>query len=191
MREAFAFLRRRGLLPFLASTVAFLRMRWAFRSATSIGSARLTGKAVVRNSGNMVVENRVRLDGTIVALSIACFEGARLRIGEGTFINFGSDISATASVEIGRDCDIGQYAIIIDNDFHRTDDHHARPKGSPVVIEDEVWLGARVTVLPGSHIGRGSVIGAHAVVSGEIPPDSLAVGVPARVVRSLRKDTDG
>lgn len=58
-----------------------------------------------------------------------------------------------------------------------------------MIIDEDVWLAARVTVLPGSHIGRGSVVAAHAVVSGDIPPYSLAAGVPARVIRSLR-DSD-
>jgi maltose O-acetyltransferase len=53
----------------------------------------------------------------------------------------------------------------------------------PVIIEDDVWLGARVLLLPGARVGSGSVIGAGAVVSGEIPPMSVAVGNPARVVK--------
>jgi maltose O-acetyltransferase len=53
----------------------------------------------------------------------------------------------------------------------------------PVIIGDDVWLGARVLLLPGARVGSGSVIGAGAVVSGEIPPMSVAVGNPARVVK--------
>ena len=53
----------------------------------------------------------------------------------------------------------------------------------PIVIEDDVWIGARVVVLPGCTIGRGSVIGACSVVSKSIPPYSVAVGSPARVVK--------
>lgn len=56
----------------------------------------------------------------------------------------------------------------------------------PVVIEDDVWLGTNVVVLPGVTIGRGAVIGAGAVVTQDIPPFSVAVGVPARVIRKLR-----
>jgi maltose O-acetyltransferase len=53
-----------------------------------------------------------------------------------------------------------------------------------VVIGDDVWLGARAIILPGVHVGRGSVVGAGAVVSKDVPPHSVAVGNPARVVRS-------
>lgn len=55
----------------------------------------------------------------------------------------------------------------------------------PIIIEDGVWIGANATILKGSKIGRGSIIGANAVVSGEIPPMCIAAGNPARVVRSL------
>ncbi|MEN6551326.1 MAG: DapH/DapD/GlmU-related protein [Methanobacterium sp.] len=55
----------------------------------------------------------------------------------------------------------------------------------PVIVEDHVWIGARVIVLPGVTIGKGSIVGAGAVVSKNVPPYSVAVGNPARVVKSL------
>jgi maltose O-acetyltransferase len=184
-REAQAFYRRRGRGGFRNSVVSYLRARWALRAASYVGTVRLLGGARVTNGGEMIFEDRVRLDGRLIPLSFSCFQGGRLRVGEGTFINFGTDISANLSVDIGRNCDIGQYAIIMDSDYHSTADHHQFGDPQPVVIEDDVWIAARVTILPGAHIGRGSVIGAHAVVKGEIPPYSMAVGVPARVVRTL------
>jgi acetyltransferase-like isoleucine patch superfamily enzyme len=53
-----------------------------------------------------------------------------------------------------------------------------------VIIEDNVWLAANVNVMPGVRIGEGSVIGAGAVVTKDIPPYSIAVGVPARIIKS-------
>lgn len=55
----------------------------------------------------------------------------------------------------------------------------------PVVIEEDCWLGTGAIILPGVRVGRGSIIGAGAVVTKDIPPLSLAVGVPARVVRQI------
>lgn len=55
-------------------------------------------------------------------------------------------------------------------------------------IGDDVWLGANVTILPGVRIGNNVVIGAGAVVTRDIPDDSLAVGVPARVIKELEND---
>ena len=58
----------------------------------------------------------------------------------------------------------------------------------PVVIDDDVWIGTAAIILQGVHIGRGSIIGAGAVVTRDIPPFSIAVGVPARVT-ACRKNT--
>ena len=62
--------------------------------------------------------------------------------------------------------------------------------GIPIIIEDHVWIGGGCTILPGVTIGRGSVIGAGSVVTKSIPPMSLAVGNPCRVIRSLSKPTE-
>jgi galactoside O-acetyltransferase len=59
---------------------------------------------------------------------------------------------------------------------------------SGITIEDDCWIGAGATVLDGVTIGRGSVIGAGAVVTKSVPPHSLAVGIPARVIRDLARD---
>jgi galactoside O-acetyltransferase len=59
---------------------------------------------------------------------------------------------------------------------------------APVHIEDDVWIGAGATILPGVTVGRGSVVAAGAVVTGNVPPMSVAAGVPARVVRSITED---
>jgi len=56
----------------------------------------------------------------------------------------------------------------------------------PVIIGNNVWLGRNVAVMPGVSIGNGSVIGANSVVTKDIPPNSFAAGVPARVVRDLK-----
>ena len=114
--------------------------------------------------------------------------GAKAVIGGGTTVNAYLDVS------------IGDGALIAD-DVHITDFDHRierldvpiRDQGivtSPVRIGPDVWLGRGATVLRGVDIGRGSVIGANAVVTRDIPPYSVAVGVPARVVRS-RGPVDG
>jgi acetyltransferase-like isoleucine patch superfamily enzyme len=58
-------------------------------------------------------------------------------------------------------------------------------QSKPIILEDDVWLGARVIVLKGVTIGQGAVIGAGSVVTRDIPPHSVAVGQPARVVKTF------
>jgi len=79
---------------------------------------------------------------------------------------------------------MGPYAIVMDSDYHAARDRGERPT-APISIEEDVWLAGRVSVLRGSRIGRGSVVTAGSVVSGEIPPGVIAGGVPARVIRRI------
>jgi acetyltransferase-like isoleucine patch superfamily enzyme len=145
------------------------------------------GKAAVHNDGTMVVGNRVRLVGSPVPLEFGVTQNARLTIGDNCFINYGTSIAATQSVSIGSGANIGTYVIIMDNDFHRIEPERRdeRPPSKPVVIEDNVWIGARAIVLPGVTIGAGSVVAAGAVVAQDVPPRSIVGGVPARVIRSI------
>jgi maltose O-acetyltransferase len=184
--QGLAELRRGGPRKTLQLAVPYLRARWRLRHATQLGAARLWGGVRLINSGTITIGNRCRLDGRTVRLELVAFPGGVLTIGDGTYINYGTNISATERVSIGSNCDIGQYSIIMDNDQHDIDDHSRMGQAAPVTIEDDVWLGARVIVLRGTTIGRGSVIGANSVVKGKIPPYSLAAGSPARVIRSLK-----
>jgi len=112
----------------------------------------------------------------------------RVRWGRDVFFNVGCYVSVFESLEVGDHCRFGERVSIHD------EDHVFEPRGAdrgsyvtaPVVIGDDVWVGAGTIILRGSRIGEGSVVAAGAVVRGEIPPHSLAAGVPARVVRPLR-----
>ena len=65
-------------------------------------------------------------------------------------------------------------------------DHQGWSVEKPVIIEDDVWIGSRVTILPGVTIGEGSVIGASAVVAKSVPPYSVVVGNPAKIVKTRK-----
>ena len=118
---------------------------------------------------------------------VANAPGASITIGDDTRIH-GSCLHALDSISIGRRCLIAANCQIIDSNGHPT--ALDRPEmricerdcPRPVVIEDDVWIGTGVLVLPGTRIGRGSVVGAGSVVSRDIPPGVVAAGNPARVV---------
>ena len=186
--QALRLIARREFRPLISNARQFLNAKWALRSATSTGRIRLAGRAAVINHGTMIIGDRVRLDGTTVRLELVAWGGATLSIGDGTFINYGTNVSAMTGVSIGRNCEIGQYGIIMDSDYHSAEDHRSMGRSEPIVIGDNVWIGARVIVLRGSHIGAGAVIGANSLVNGPIPANTLAAGSPARVIRRLRDD---
>ncbi len=167
---------------------AILRGRWYLRDADRVGlGVRIWGTAVVRNYGTLWIGDRVRIVANLLPVELAVGRGARLEIGNGTYINYGTSIGATLSIRIGANCSIGTNSTLIDNDFHSLDPEHRNevPPSAPIVLEDNVWLGLRVIVLRGVTIGQGSVIGAGSVVTRSIPPRSLAAGQPARVIRAL------
>lgn len=117
-----------------------------------------------------------------------------LSVGEGTSIPKGAVFYCTkAPLTIGKKVIFGPRPTIITGD-HRTDligryiiditDKDKLPENdAPVVIEDDVWCGANVTILKGVTIGRGSVVAAGAVVTKSFPPYSIIGGVPARLLK--------
>jgi acetyltransferase-like isoleucine patch superfamily enzyme len=105
-----------------------------------------------------------------------------VRIGDNTYINANSRVLCIDSIQIGARCRISWSVEIIDFDGHRIIDP-ARPETAPILIGDDVWIGARATILKGVEIGDGAVVAAGSVVTRSIPPRSLAGGNPARIIR--------
>lgn len=179
-----------SVLPWrrLEGLLAVLRARWYLRDATLLGHrVRLFGRPMVSNEGILIIGDRVNLLSTVMTMELTVSPAAQLEIGAYTFINYGSIISASRLIRIGSGCQIGPQTVILDNNFHRLEPERRNEASEPaaVILEDNVWLGVRTTILPGVTIGAGSVIGAGSIVTHDIPPRSLAVGVPARVIRSL------
>jgi maltose O-acetyltransferase len=115
--------------------------------------------------------------------------GAHLTVGARCFANFGLVALDVAAITIGDDVQIGPNVQLL------TPTHPVEPEprqqkweaAEPIVIGDNVWLGGGVIVLPGVTIGENTVVGAGAVVTRDLPANVVAVGNPARVVRSLEQ----
>ncbi|MBX6391114.1 MAG: sugar O-acetyltransferase [Frankia sp.] len=113
--------------------------------------------------------------------------GYQTTIGPGTFVNTGAVLLDVARITIGADVQIGPGVQLLtpthplDPALRRT----GREAGEPITIGDNVWLGGGVIVCPGVTIGENSVIGAGSVVTRDIPAGVVAVGNPARVLRTL------
>ncbi len=170
----------------VAQVLRAQKQLWACNSV-ALG-VRLRGRAFVKNQGCIEIGPRVRIDASTVPVELVAWPGAKLSIGEGTFLNYGVSISAHQEVSVGKNCLIGNYVNVMDSDYHDLVDHRLPGKCSPVIIEDDVWLGTRAIVLKGVRIGRSAVVGAGSVVTSDIPANCLAFGVPARVVRQIGGD---
>jgi galactoside O-acetyltransferase len=131
------------------------------------------------------VGNRVAIERYV---EIGCLDNTYIHIDEDTFIAPNVCIAGPGNIKIGKHCMIASHSGIYANSHIFADPMSLiRQQGitrQGIVIEDDCWLGHGVTVLDGVTIGQGSVIGAGAVVNQDIPPFSVAVGTPARVIKS-------
>lgn len=112
--------------------------------------------------------------------------GVNIRLGHNVFINQGCRLNDIGGIEIGDDVMIGPSVSLI------TSGHPVEPAlrrsgitAAPIRIGRNVWIGASAMVLPGVTVGADAVIGAGAIVTHDVPPATLAAGVPARVVRHI------
>ena len=113
--------------------------------------------------------------------------GSQIRIGARCFANFGLVALDVAPITIGDDVQIGPNVQLL-TPTHPVETEPRRAKweaAEPITIGDNVWLGGGAIVLPGVTIGENTVVGAGSVVTRDLPPDVVAVGNPARVVRTL------
>jgi acetyltransferase-like isoleucine patch superfamily enzyme len=164
-----------------------LNARWHLRSASRLGQrVTLRGRPHIENQGTLTVGERVRLVSTVATLELATLPGGRLEIGDNVFINYGTSIVAGNRVTIGDDCLIGTHVMVMDCDFHRVEDKAWDTTGTPITLEDRVWLGNRSIVLKGVTVGHDAVVAAGSVVTHDVPPETVVAGVPARVVRRFR-----
>lgn len=107
---------------------------------------------------------------------------ARLSIGNGCGFS-GTSIWCFSKIEIGNNVRIGANTLIMDGDAHYEDKRTKPPK--PIVIEDNVFIGANCVIKKGVRIGQNSVIGMNSVVTHNIPDNSVAVGIPAKVINCI------
>ena len=120
-----------------------------------------------------------------------CRKGAVLYIGDNVGIS-GAVVSSMLSITIGNNVLIGSGALITDNDAHpihpdfRRDD--SKIMAAPILIEDNAFIGARSIILKGVTIGKGSIIGAGAVVTRNVPEYSIVAGNPAKVIGDVRNE---
>lgn len=165
---------------------AILTSKWKARGCTRTGSwLRIYGALQVHNEGEIHLGGNVVIRGSHVPVELGTERGATLTIGDNSFINSGVSISACKRVSIGNNCAVGNYSLIMDSDYHSVDDRAAPAEPREIIIEDDVWIASRVTVLKGVRIGKGSVVAAGAVVTKDVPPYTLVGGIPARVIRTI------
>jgi len=111
----------------------------------------------------------------------------KLTIGQGCWFNVESFFDLGAPITIGDRVAIGHQVMILttSHEIGAQNQRAAALETRPVIINSGAWLGARCTILPGVSIGAGAIVAAGAVVSRDVPPNTMVAGIPAQVIKAL------
>lgn len=121
----------------------------------------------------------------ISSIKMGEIEG-RITIGNNVLVMNAVRISSASSITIGDGCMLANHCYLTDSDWHDIHDRTCAPGGSaPIVLERGAWIGDSAIVCKGVHIGENSIVGAGAVVTKDVPPNTIVAGNPARVVKKL------
>lgn len=172
-----------------------LLLRQRFRSAGKgvllIGPKSLLGLRYVSVGDNFSVSSGLRLE------AFDRHNGVEFRpeiiIGNNVSINHNCHIAAINRIEIGHGVLIASDVYITDHshgaadygDFSSPPSERRLASKGPVRIEDNVWIGEKACILPGTRIGRNSIVGAGAIVTRDVPPGVVVGGVPARILKRI------
>ncbi|WMT43289.1 sugar O-acetyltransferase [Paenibacillus sp. D2_2] len=127
-------------------------------------------------------------ENVYIESNFRCEFGFNISIGNDVYINHDMIILDCNEVKIGNDVYIGPRAGLYAAN-HAEDPYERADKGvysAPIILEDNVWLGGDVKITQGVTIGKNSIIGAGSVVTKDIPPNSIAAGIPCKVIRPIR-----
>lgn len=113
--------------------------------------------------------------------------GTNIEIGEGTYINFNCNFVDDTKIIVGKNCLFGPAVTIATVGHPINPNYRAYMYADPVKIGDNCWIGAGSIICPGVTIGENSVIGAGSVVTKDIPANSVAVGNPCKVLRTINE----
>lgn len=166
------------------NAAAYALARVHLRDVSVLGPrARCFGRPHLENAGRIDIGADFAVSSAFGAVLLATGEAGVLDIGDGVTVNYGTAISASAHVRIGRGVKIGPYCVISDTEVPFPLASAADGPPRPIEIGDDVWLAGRVTVMPGVRIGAGAVVAAGSLVTSDIPERAVASGLPARVLR--------
>ena len=113
--------------------------------------------------------------------------GKNIHIGKNVFVNMGCKFQDQGGIFIGDGVLIGHNVVLATLNHEEDQERRQHTYPAPIVIGRNVWIGANATVTPGVTIGDNAIVAAGAVVTKDVPPDMVVVGVPAKVIRPIRK----
>lgn len=167
------------------SEVMFTNIRRAMRLAWEINKLSFDDGEEIRRKFSELTGREVDATFSLIP-PFYTDQGVNIRVGKNVFINQCCHLMDIGGIDIGDGVMIGPKVNLITS-YHPVEPaaRRARALAKPIVLERSVWISAAATVLAGVTIGENSVVAAGAVVTHDVPANSLAAGVPARVIRQL------
>ena len=150
-----------------------VRAKWLLRGHDVGRGVSVQRSLMLDIQGELRIGDRVSFVGKVLPTSLTVHPGGMLLIGDESVFNYGVSVDAASRVTIGRRCLFGSFVRIADRDGE---------SAGPIVIGDDVWVAHGAVVGPGVTIGHGSVVAAGSVVMTDVPPQSMALGNPARMM---------
>lgn len=142
--------------------------------------------SIPRSWSDIRLEANVALDDGVVIVIGGGPKPDKIVIGSHTYVNRYTIFDAHDHLHVGRHVMIGPHCYFTDADHGTAPESSVQSqpmRRAPVIIEDDVWIGAHVVVLPGVRIGKGAVVGAGSVVTRDVPSMAVVAGAPARIRR--------
>lgn len=170
----------------LRKILGYVRGIFLKRKIKTTGFIKSIGKTiVVNNGGKILIGNRTCLwpDVKFALVRTPSHCSPVIKIGAFTSIGDRSQIHCGQLVSIGDYVLISWDVNIIEFDYHAPGGGIPKPK--PIIIEDEVWIGARCIITKGVTIGKGAILAAGAVVTKDVPPYTLVAGNPAKPIKNV------
>jgi acetyltransferase-like isoleucine patch superfamily enzyme len=129
---------------------------------------------------------QIRRTGSLqLRMPLVIYDPHKLECGADVAIGEFCHIRANGGIRIGSKVLIASHVVITTRSHPLSPPRYKMTEDAPIVIEDDVWIGAGAIVLPGVTIGRGSVVAAGAVVAESVPPYTVVGGVPAKVIKQV------
>lgn len=169
-------------------------LRWELARRRAFARGRVHGEVLwMLRDGRLELGEQVLLEDGVW---LTAGPGARIVVGGGAFLNLGVMLAAERGIEIGEHCMLANGCMVTDA-AHRFDDPDVpvpwqgfTSKG-PTAVGANTWLGANVVVTSGVRIGERCVVGANSVVTRDLPPRTIAAGVPARPIGEVGAEAAG
>lgn len=191
-KKVYLFIKRYGWIGVLNHFYYYLYTKLFYNKSRLIRlPIEIRGKHLINFGNNLTTGSYCRIEAVTNSENLD-HQSKQIEFGNDIIINDNVHIAARYSVKIGNNVLIASNVFITDHQHGDYKTKYSSPlispnnrplSGAPIIIEDDVWIGETVSVLPGVTIGKGCVIGTQSVVNKSIPSYSIAVGAPAVVIK--------